>query len=444
MRTMKDSRIEWIGQIPTDWKIVRIKYAIEQSADGIKIGPFGSALSNKTISDGKYNVYSQANLISCDFSKTKNTIAEETYESLMAYRVVPGDICVSMMGTIGKCKKVPQKIGAGIMDSHLIKIRLSDNILPEYFEYVYDKDLGGICFQQMMYLKKGTIMDGLNTSIVKQLVLPLADINTQRRIVDYLDRKCSQIDAIVTRQQEVIEKLKAYKLSIITEAVTKGLNPNVPMKDSGVEWIGAIPEHWKMVRLKFLLSHIIDCPHETPIYSADGDYLVIRTADQDLGKLRAAEDMYRLDEGEYQNRIRRMPLEKDDIVYGREGERWGLACFVPESNKYCLGQRMLQFRCKKESFLPRFAMWALNSRFVYLQGAVDTIGSTSPHVNISTVRNFLIPVPDIDEQQEIAEHIDKKMLQLDKEVEHRELLICKLNEYKKSLIYEFVTGKRCN
>ena len=105
---------------------------------------------------------------------------------------------------------------------------------------------------------------------------------------------------------------------------------------------------------------------------------------------------------------------------------------------------MLQFRCKKESFLPRFAMWALNSRFVYLQGAVDTIGSTSPHVNISTVRNFLIPVPDIDEQQEIAEHIDKKMLQLDKEVEHRELLICKLNEYKKSLIYEFVTGKRCN
>ena len=240
----------------------------------------------------------------------------------------------------------------------------------------------------------------------------------------------------------MIEKLRAYKLSVITEAVTKGLNPNVPMKDSGVEWIGEIPEHWKMVRLKFLLSHIIDCPHETPIYSADGDYLVIRTADQDLGKLRTDEDMYRLDEGEYQNRIRRIPLEKDDIVYGREGERWGLACLVPESNKYCLGQRMLQFRCKRELFLPRFAMWALNSKFVYLQGAVDTIGSTSPHVNISTVRNFLIPVPNINEQQEIIEYVDKKMLQLDKEVEHRGMLIRKLNEYKKSLIYEVVTGKK--
>ena len=135
-------------------------------------------------------------------------------------------------------------------------------------------------------------------------------------------------------------------------------------------------------------------------------------------------------------------MEKDDIVYGREGERWGLACLVPESNKYCLGQRMLQFRCKIESFLPRFAMWALNSKFVYLQGAVDTIGSTSPHVNISTLRNFLIPVPNINEQKEIAEYIDKKMLQLDKEVKQRENLINKLNEYKKSLIYEVVTGKK--
>ena len=313
-------------------------------------------------------------------------------------------------------------------------------ICHNYYRLLFKSD----GFIQKMNSMTVGIREGKNIqySDFANSLIPVPPINQQQRIADYLDRKCSKIDAIIARQQEVIEKLKAYKLSIITEAVTKGLNPDVPMKDSGVEWIGEIPEHWKMVRLKFLLSQIIDCPHETPIYSADGDYLVIRTADQDLGKLRADEDMYRLDAGEYQNRIRRMPLEKDDIVYGREGERWGLACLVPESNRYCLGQRMLQFRCKRELFLPRFAMWALNSKFVYLQGAVDTIGSTSPHVNISPVRNFLIPVPPISEQQEIAEYIDKKMSQLDKEIEHRENLICKLNEYKKSLIYEVVTGKQ--
>lgn len=286
------------------------------------------------------------------------------------------------------------------------------------------------------------VRSALNAKDVLMLPVPSIQFPEQRRIADYLDRKCSQIDTIIARQQEVIEKLKAYKLSVITEAVTKGLNPHAPMKDSGVEWIGEIPEQWRMIRLKFLMSDIIDCPHETPAYSDDGEYLVIRTADQDLGKLRADQDMYRLNKNEYQNRIRRMALNKNDIVYGREGERWGLACLVPESNKYCLGQRMLQFRCKNELLLPHFAVWALNSKYIYLQGSVDTIGSTSPHVNISTVQNFLMPVPQICEQQEITEYIDKKMLQLDKDLLHRNTLIRKLIEYKKSLVYEVVTGKK--
>lgn len=103
---------------------------------------------------------------------------------------------------------------------------------------------------------------------------------------------------------------------------------------------------------------------------------------------------------------------------------------------------MLQFRCKNELLLPHFAVWALNSKYIYLQGSVDTIGSTSPHVNISTVQNFLMPVPQICEQQEITEYIDKKMLQLDKDLLHRNTLIRKLIGYKKSLVYEVVTGKK--
>lgn len=425
MREMKDSGIAWIGEIPDDWRIIRNKNAFTCSKElvgekseltqllslttrGIKKKDINNAEGKLPESFDTYQFVKENDLVMCLFDLDCSAVFSgiSPYNGMIspAYRVL-------------SCKKCME---------------------PKYADYWFQYISDGRKFNH--YAKN--IRYTLSYEEFSALPLLLPERNEQRRIADYLDRKCSQIDAIIARQQEVIEKLKAYKLSIITEAVTKGLNPDVPMKDSGVERIGEIPEHWKMVRLKFLLSQIIDCPHETPIYSADGDYLVIRTADQDLGKLRADEDMYRLDAGEYQNRIRRMPLEKDDIVYGREGERWGLACLVPESNRYCLGQRMLQFRCKRELFLPRFAMWALNSKFVYLQGAVDTIGSTSPHVNISTVRNFLIPVPPISEQQEIAEYIDKKMSQLDKEIEHRENLICKLNEYKKSLIYEVVTGKQ--
>lgn len=423
MREMKDSGIEWIKQIPTGWSTTRGKNILQL----MKRPPEADDEVITCFRDGEVTLRRNRREEGFTFSDK-----EIGYQGIKK-----GDLVIHGMDGFAGAIGISDSDGKG--SPVLVVCTTKEN--TRYLMYY----LRTLAMQDVFLALATGIRErscDLRWNKIADLLFPVPELNEQCRIADYLDRKCSQIDAIIARQQEVIEKLKAYKLSVITEAVTKGLNPNVPMKDSGIEWIGEIPEHWKMVRLKFLLSHIIDCPHETPIYSADGKYLVIRTADQDLGNLRAAEDMYRLDEGEYQNRIRRMPLEKDDIVYGREGERWGLACVVPESNKYCLGQRMLQFRCKKESFLPRFAMWALNSRFVYLQGAVDTIGSTSPHVNISTVRNFLIPVPNINEQQEIVEYIDKKMLQLDKEVEHREMLICKLNEYKKSLIYEVVTGKK--
>lgn len=432
MREMKDSGIEWIGEIPADWKVIKNKYLLSLLYSG---GTPSVSNNDLYCFEGGTPFVSISDMSTVDYvlSTQKRLTGSGLKDKNL--KILPiGTILYSIYATVGAVSEL--KIEAAISQA-ILALQVNSKVDKSFYKY----NLAAMK-DYIFSDANGNTQFNLNAEKVKNFYFVLPNVATQRRITNYLDRKCSQIDAIIARQQEVIEKLKAYKLSVITEAVTKGLNPDVPMKDSGVEWIGEIPEHWKMVRLKFLLSHIIDCPHETPIYSADGDYLVIRTAGQDLGKLRTDEDMYRLDEGEYQNRIRRMPLEKDDIVYGREGERWGLACLVPESNKYCLGQRMLQFRCKRELFLPRFAMWALNSKFVYLQGAVDTIGSTSPHVNISTVRNFLIPVLPISEQQEIAEYIDKKMSQLDKEIEHRENLICKLNEYKKSLIYEVVTGKQ--
>ena len=426
MREMKDSGIEWIGEIPVEWNLVKTKRFFTNT---------------KKIVGTEADKYDRLALtLNGVIKRSKDDSEGLQPEKFEGYQILCKNELVFKLIDLENVKtsRVGLSPYTGLVSPAYIV--LSNNFEDNRFFYYW--------FIFMYYNKVFNHLGGegvrsaLNSKDVLSLLVPDIRFDEQCRIADYLDRKCNQIDAIIARQQEVIEKLKAYKLSVITEAVTKGLNPDVPMKDSGVEWIGEIPEHWKMVRLKFLLAQIIDCPHETPIYSADGDYLVIRTADQDLGKLRADKDMYRLDEGEYQNRIRRMPLEKDDIVYGREGERWGLACLVPESNKYCLGQRMLQFRCKNELFLPSFAMWALNSKFVYLQGAVDTIGSTSPHVNISTVRNVLIPVPSINEQQEIAEYVDKKMMLLDRELNHREFLIRKFNDYKKSLIYEVVTGKR--
>ena len=426
MRAMKDSGIAWIGEIPEEWELVKTRrfFSNHKQVVGEEVDKYErlALTMNGVIKRSK------------DDSDGLQPEKFETYQILHKNELIFKLIDLENI----KTSRVGLSPYTGLVSPAYI-------VLSSHFE---DNRFFYYWFVSMYYnevfnhLGGNGVRSALNAKDVLMLPVPSIQFPEQRRIADYLDRKCSQIDAIIARQQEVIEKLKAYKLSVITEAVTKGLNPHAPMKDSGVEWIGEIPEQWRMIRLKFLMSDIIDCPHETPAYSDDGEYLVIRTADQDLGKLRADQDMYRLNKNEYQNRIRRMALNKNDIVYGREGERWGLACLVPESNKYCLGQRMLQFRCKNELLLPHFAVWALNSKYIYLQGSVDTIGSTSPHVNISTVQNFLMPVPQICEQQEITEYIDKKMLQLDKDLLHRNTLIRKLIEYKKSLVYEVVTGKK--
>ena len=250
------------------------------------------------------------------------------------------------------------------------------------------------------------------------LVPPIVE---QHKLVSFLDEKCSEIDAMLSKTRASIEEYKKLKQAVITQAVTTLNCPNV--------------------KLKYLMDIIVDCPHETPIYTFTGNYLVIRTSDQSLASLRCDEHMYRLDEAEYKKRTRRLTLDKDDIVYGREGS-WGLACLVPQSNKYCLGQRVMQFRCNTRLLYPKYAMYALNSETVYMQGALDTIGSTAPHVNISTICNYLLPVPALTEQKEITNYLDAKCAEIDRLIAKKEQLVKELESYKKSLIYEVVTGKR--
>lgn len=441
MREMKDSGIEWIGKIPNTWKIVRIKNVIKKTSDGIKIGPFGSALANKTTANGKYNVYSQANLISGDFTITKNTISEETYQDLIAYKVIPGDICVSMMGTIGKCKKVPININPGIMDSHLIKLRLDKDILPRFFEYVYDKDLGGICYDQMMYLKKGTIMDGLNTSIIKQLVLPLPSIQEQSKIIGYLDHKCSQIDAIIARQQEVIEELKAYKLSVISEVVTKGLDPNVPMKDSRIEWVGRIPKHWQFIKTRYVVKDIGDIDHYMPEsvttgipYLMTGDLKEFASeVDFDMCKQVSLDDYLKLS--------RKLKIEKGDLIFARYATI-GTVCLVDINRDFLVSYSCVIVKSDESQIDPKFLMYYYKSSAFEKEIAKYSNANTQSNVGKDSMYRARICLPPLNEQNEIVRYLDDICDKIKSVLKKKQVIVDRLIEYKRSLICETVTGKK--
>lgn len=216
---MNNSGVKWIGIIPKTWKIIKLKFLFEVGS--LKIGPFGSALTGKTLAEGPVKIYNQANLIENNFALSRHYIDEETFNELKNYEIIPGDILFSMMGTVGKCKIMPDGYSKGIMDSHLIKARLNNNlILNEFFEYVYDKDYSNVIIEQLLYYSNGTIMNGLNSTILKNVSIAIPDINEQLQIVNYLKKKTQEIDNLIDSKSKIIEELEQYKKSLIYEYVT--------------------------------------------------------------------------------------------------------------------------------------------------------------------------------------------------------------------------------
>ncbi|MCB6588820.1 restriction endonuclease subunit S [bacterium 210702-DFI.5.13] len=431
-RKMRDSGIPWIGEVPEGWKIKKIKYLIKQTKDGIKIGPFGSALSNKTLDNGDYNVYGQANLVNSDFTTTKNTINQNTFNNLSSYEVIPGDICVSMMGTIGKCKVVPHNIHRGIMDSHLIKIRLNDNeMISEFFEYVYDKDNSPVCFTQMQYEKTGSIMDGLNTSIVKRIYLPTPPISEQHRIAAFLDSKCSEIDTLIENLRARMESVKEYKKAVITEAVTKGLNKDAKMKDSGVEWIGKIPEGWKIVQFKHIAS--IKSNLVQPDKYMKYPQIAPDNIEKDTGRL-----------------LSHQTVEESGIISGNHLFYRGQILYSkirPNLNKLTVAP--FDGLCSAdmypiESKLPTpFMVYSmLSTYFVSQVSLIIQDRVKMPKINQEELGEIKVVVPSQQEMLTIADYLDSKCSEIDALLQNYEDQITTLEEYKKSLIYEYVTGKK--
>ena len=265
MREMQQSNIPWIGDIPSQWSVQRVKHLIETGENGMKIGPYGSSLSGKTLAEGPVKIYNQANLIADNFDIARHFISAETYEDLKNYTILPGDILFSMMGTIGKCKVMPEGKQIGIMDSHLLKARLNDKIIPRFFLYAFDKDNNAVTLDQLIFMSNGSIMNGLNSSVVKNVRMAVPSVHEQQEIVSFLDSKCAAIDEAIERHKKAIEKLEEYRKVEISRAVTTGMNPSVEWKYSGNKCTGMIPAHWGYCKILYVLAMpITDGPHETP------------------------------------------------------------------------------------------------------------------------------------------------------------------------------------
>lgn len=323
-------------------------------------------------------------------------------------------------------------------------------VSPAYF--VFDLRIANRHFGQALLRSKpyvahfGQMSDGvrigqwdLSLQGMKQIPVLVPSEDEQAAIVRFLDHALAKIDKAIRAKRKTIALLGEQKQAIIHRAVTRGLNPEAPLKDSGIPWLGQIPAHWEVRKLKFVASHIVDCLHATPRYSESGSHPAIRTADISRGVVHL-DKARRISSEDYARWTSRLEPAEGDILYSREGERFGIAACVPAGVRLCISQRMMVFRIGP-NFCSHFVMQLLNSEATYRQALQDVSGATAPHVNISTIKNFVLAMPEQQEQKKIVSRLSVETLPLASSIDCLEREITLLREYRTRLIADVVTGK---
>lgn len=438
MREMKDSGIEWIGDIPASWETRKIKQLADSNTENSFVD--GDWIESPYIVDCGIRYLTTGNIGDGVFKEQGNGyITLKTFEELACKYAFPGDLIISRLNApYGRSCILPSDYTEYVVAVDNVILRTQED--KRYICYVSQCDGYKHTVEDDA---KGTTMKRISRTNLGNIVIPLPPIQQQCRIADYLDRKCSQIDAIITRQQEVIEKLKAYKLSVITEAVTKGLNPDVPMKDSGVEWIGEIPEHWNLIKA-------------TRIIISTQNGLTRRDLDKSTGqivlKLRNISSTGEIDY-EYQNRIELTKQELDtyrlkegDFLFVRVNGSKSLVgkCTIFHSigEDVAYNDHIIRVRIS-EKCIPKFFFWFLLS--ICGKTEIDLHTSTSAGqytISGEGLRDIRLVLPPKAEQLEIDAHLSKICSSIDKVIFQKQTSIDKFTAYKKSLIYEVVTGKK--
>ncbi len=424
MREMKDSGVEWIGKIPLDWELSKIGRIYEER--------------NTIVSDADFPA----------LSVTKQGIvpqletAAKTDNGDNRKLIKKNDFVInSRSDRRGSCG-ISEYDGSCSLINTVLRPRR--NMVNAYFNLVFHSELFADEFYKYGY---GIVDDLWSTkwSSMKRIYIPLPSYETQRRIAAYLDAQCARIDRAIARQQEVIEKLKEYKLAVITEAVTKGLNLGVPMKDSGIEWIGEIPCTSETIQLRFLIDFIESgvSVNAGQVEAPQGEAGVLKTS----AVSRFVFDPHENKSVNYTelNRVK-CPVLKDNIIVSRMNtpELVGACGYVERDYPdLFLPDRLWQVHFVAEVNV-KYIWYFLASKIVREYYASLSTGTSSSMQNISQGQfaKVAVVLPDSHEQARIVEQLDLKCSNIEKVISQKEAQVSKLTEYKKSLIYEVVTGKR--
>ena len=419
-RGMKDSGIKWIGLIPNDWRIGRVKEAFcRQKNKAKQENPIILTLARSGVKVR-------------DISNNEGQLAESYYD----YNPVKiGDFLMNTMDLYSGANCSVSKV-EGVISPAYANLRAKDNYDPYYYDYYFKTQYWGMV---LFAHGKGVSFDHrwtLNNETLMNYYIPIPSEQEQQQIADYLDKKVSEIDSIITQTTLSIEEYKKYKQSFITEVVTKGLNPDVEMKDSGIEWIGKMPSNWTINKFKYIFCIVGGSGFKEHLQGETaGDFPFCKVSDiNHIGKYVKASNNYVSKDEVKENHFNIIP--KNSVIIAKIGEALKKNHRKINSVDCCIDNNL-------EAFIPKYKNDL--TYLYYLLSSIDMFWfdnqGTIPSINNEKLKNFYLPMIHINEQIAIGNYLDNKTSEIDNNISQKQQLITELENYKKSLIYECVTGK---
>lgn len=429
MREMKDSGVEWIGAIPDNWEAIQLGYLCDDFIVPMRDKPkkFGGNIPWCRIEDieGMY----------INDSLSGQYVDENTISELNLKIYPVGTVISSCSATIGVNAITTQLL---CTNQTFIGIVAGKKLYNLFLFYIMEA-VGD-------YLKfngHGSTITYIAQEKYRKIRIPYCSLEEQKIIADKLNSKCMQIDSIISKQEAIIEKLKEYKLSVITEAVTKGLNPDVEMKDSDVEWVGRAPKDWKKFKLKncsYIRARLGWKGLKAEEYVEEG-FPLLSAFNIVNSKIDFQNNVNYINQERY-DESPEIKLREGDILLVKDGAGIGKCGIIEELPMPSTTNGSLAVITTEKEVEPKFLYYYfLCSVFqCYIDRIKDGMGV--PHLFQSDLKEISILVPSKDEQRTIIDYLDGIIFDLDNRVEKVSAIIDKLHEYKKSIIYEVITGKR--
>jgi type I restriction enzyme S subunit len=432
----KDSGVEWLGDVPEHWTNAPIKYmALEECSLFLD----GDWIESKDLSDEGIRYITTGNIGEGIYKEQgAGYITEDKFETLNCTEVFEGDILISRLNLpIGRSCIVPNLESRIITSVDNVIFRPDSRYSKNYLVYLFSSE--GY-FKHTGNVARGTTMQRISRGLLGNIRVIVPTLSEQQKIAQFLDHETAKIDTLIEKQQRLIELLKEKRQAVISHAVTKGLNPNAPMKDSGVEWLGDVPEHWVVNNITYIFNAIGDVDHYMP-QSVENGIPYVMTGDlKEFVSGISFKDCKQVSHEDYVKLSQKIKSSKGDLIVARYATI-GTASYVDIDTDFLVSYSCVTIKPNPSKVFGLYLFYYFKSNS-FLQGIQNQINTnTQGNVGISDLKKVKMALPTLDEQSKIIEFLDKKVSKVDTLIEKSNSAIELMQERRTALISAAVTGK---